>query len=1402
MIKKCVSVIAVIAVTASMLPQSFAEETPEIKLGEYLDSQKIELLDENSRGVIAFPEYETMYDFDSDNLPSGMKAEKSEVSISDKFHGSTGAHSLKWTTSGEGSRLVFDSGTNLFHYWDSKKAVGIQIDWQSTWYITVGFLQEKMPDDGITRSFRVGLVSAGKEIETYNVYLHKEGWTILGNSVASPKNTVIDSIMITQTSGKGCDIYIDDIALYVRNNRALRSTPYSQSETLYSDNADNYPIHELTEEEKEAFKIIEERVMSDPEPIDKIPESEMEKFREYYKKWEIKTIDGTDLVNGYCPLYFHRAPPGNVVYNLDNYSMNKDYYYLCSTYKTLGATYKAVQDNEQKEELKKYVVDIAKLALTYSNVPDNWYAGEGFAEGCYYARDALAEAGLADKVAKQLKEQYAVDAILYSEHILEKPPIDRSTTSSLGPEFDWKIDADNAYNAASATMISILSDADSPEKARSLYLFKDYLDKLMMNYTPGTLGGLKPDGSIFHHSVNKYDYGWSQAWDGITKYIYWFSGTPFEPSEETLERINRISKIRYQDLGLDTRGGVPGHQAKGLGSKYTLRVAEAGTSDGELSINPYRASEYLAQGNSDESFAKMGIKPAKIPQTNITESYAMKNIHRRSGWRVQTYAQNSYCAFNEYARPATLFFNMGGIQIDVPGSWAAMLKKADDNIYGRDTFEPAEGYNFNRAPGVTAPDSNDKTKLASAGKGSSPYIGGVSTKNGNGVFMNQFDAADNQTEYAQTVASDFKFKKSYFYFDNMIVTLGSDIGYGGTEEVSTGIFQEKMTDNDEIKLAGDKNVSEGEYHETFSSNDVPWLSDNINQAMYYIFPNQEYTLTRGAQSFVFKEQSDNFKGVGDFVSAYINHPQSETLKGQGSYAYIIAPSAGTETMKNLEESMKSDNPRFEILQKDSGAHIVRDNSTASTGYVIFDKKAELADTEVKAVSASAVIMTKCYDGGMSVAVADPDLRISKTPSNPYGKSIPKDLTITLSGRWHIKEKAKYDALETVEPQISYNANGDTIITVECSDGLTNEYLLENVDNQLKSEVVRTISVNPEEETVLVDNKSVALDAPLITGNATAMIAAADIAKILNAEISWDSNLKSAELSGEDMVVSFTFNSKIAVKGNEIIIMSEKAIIKDDRLYVPTDVLRDILEANIIIDGNTVDYVEISADWKNWDKPPEAPTIPYLNTIEIPGYSIQYNKDIKEYTVEVPEETQVQPEVSFTLNENYSASVTEIGTLPGKKQITVIDKNDNLNISMYTIKFVYPNSSYKITASVTPQMENGAENVMDGDSKSYWACDTKGGYITFELPEPVMYSGVSMAFIAGDKRKAYFDIEVSEDGNNWTPVYQEAETSGTTLELEKYEFTPIKGRFIRIIGYGNSISQWFSLAEVEIHKKNL
>ena len=1415
--KRIITFVTALIMSLTAMPASFAAEensepyklNREVKHGDYLDERYIELFDENSRGIIAFPEYETMYDFDSGKLPEGLKAENSEVEISNKYHGTTASHSLKWTTHGPGSKLTLTADTvGMIDCWNSSEVIGVKLNSRTAWFLTLGILQEAMPKDGVTRKFHINLIVDGTALGGYDIYLHRAGWTFGTNQVWPPKGSTVNSIVITQMAGSGGEVFVDDVALYMRNTRDLRSTPYSQSETLYSENIPSSKSDKLTKEEEEAFEIIAQRAMPDPEPVERLTDEQMEEFREYYKFWEITPVEGTDFVNGYCPLYFHRAAPGDIVDNRDSYVMNGDAYKLCSKYEALGINYHAVQDKEQKAELEKYVVDIAKLAITYSNVPDSWYTGAGFAEGAYYARDALEKAGIASAMSRQLKEQYTVDKILYVEHKFDNEEV-ISRTDTKRFDFNWAIDADNLFNATNATMISLLVDANTPEKARDMYLFKDYMDKLLLNYTPNKYGTLKPDGSLFHHELNKYDYGWSQAWDGITKYVYWFHNTPFAPSEETLERISHFAEVRYKDLGMDNKGGLPGHQGSNISTKGILRLALSGMYDGSLDINPYRASEWLAYGNGGaeaEKFLAMGIKPATAPQSNLTESYAVKNIHRRLTWRVHTYGQNHIIRSNEYIRPATLFFNMGGILLDIPGQHAPMLIKSHDNIYGRDTFVPAPGYNFSRAPGVTAPDTKDKTQLKSLGTydGSSAYVGGVSTKNGNGVFMNPFDSADNTTDYANTVASDFRFKKSYFYFDDKIVCLASNIGYGGKEKVSTGLFQEKMTDEDNISFSGGITLKNEKFNETYSSDDRPWLSDNIGNAMYYLFPGQSYTVTRGEQEFLFKEKSEDFDGKGNFVSAYINHPIGETSIDKGSYAYIIAPSSGVEKMEKLEESMKSETPEFEILRRDKLAHIVRSNKLNSIGYAIFDKSATFDTGAVKKVSAPSAIMTKTYENGrgMSLAIADPNLRIDCTEENPLGWSLARKLTVTLNGRWHVKEIAHYTARDAQMPEIQFTADGNTLLTVNCKDGLTNEYLLENIDNPFSDTTAHTVRFTDDGNEAELDGQRISLLQPITKRDGIRMIAVADIAKLLDADITWNREEKRTVITYNDKRISFTANSKIATIDNSLIILDHETVIDNGRNFASLSILKDILKTNVMEEDNTVLYVWNDAEWKAWDEAPSAPEAPHPDSITIEGYQFDYNKDTKEYSVEVPEGVREVPEVRYTVSEDYTVTMEKAVDVPGKTVINLSDKNNRLNTSIYTIRFVYPKTAYKITASSVPQPENKPDNTMDSDFNTYWTCNMNGEFITYEAEETVLFSGVGLAFMAGDKRKAFFDVEVSEDGKNWTMAYPNGETSGKTLDLERYDFTPIRGKFLRVKGYGNSNSEWFSLAEAEVYKKNI
>lgn len=1412
--KKILSLVLAAVFMTGVIPNVSAETTagPEkpkinksIRYGEYREERLGELGEQYSLGLLFFPDREMMYDFDREEMPEGVSFEKSTGELSSKYYAAPWQdeinNSLKWTTQGAGSTVSFESGNPI---------VPTGYDWRHMYYLNIGLFQREMPEDGSTRAFEVQMISNGNVLRSYTVYLHRIGWSFLGQNIGRsgfdyPSGTKVDSVLVRQIAGPAGDIYIDNVMVYICNAGDWVNTPYIQEEKLPSEKAKDYPTHPLTEEEREAFSKIARKIVPDLEPIDRIKDEKMEDFREYYNSWKIEVTDD-GFVNSMMPLNFHRAAPGWTPLNDGSYQNGGSPTGIGDKFRDICVSYNRVQDPEQKEILKKYVIDFTLLMLTYSNLPATWYAGSGTAEGWYYAQDVLIEAGLSERVSSQLKQQFNVEKLLYKVHEMGRKLEDGTYDT------DFNSDADSLYNAGKSTLLTIITDADSPEKARDYYRLKSLLDNVLLNYTPSLMGTLKPDGSLYHHSGYKFDYGWRQAWNGMTEYAYWLDDTPFALEPETIERLNYFAEVRFKTLDINERVGTPDQNFSGVGSNGILRLAQIGTPDGELEVNPYRAAEWMMYGgkNAEEQakYLEMGIQPAGAPQTNNIMSYAALDVHRRSSWKVQTYASSKFAYHNEYSRPATLFYNLAGMAFSTTGDHSAMLNKPGDNIYGRDTFVPAQGYNFSRAPGVTAPNV-DPANLRSPGqqKGNSDFVGGVSTKNGNGVFVVPFDASKLTKTYSGTPAAGFKFNKSYFYFDDTIVSLASDIGYPGGEKMTTGLFQEKAADTDTVLMAGDITLGDEDYSNTYTSDEAPWLTDNLQNIGLYLFPGQSYTAYRGEQTFLFKAPEEGFNGKGRYTGAYINHDSNEVRSGKASYAYVLLPNPTKEKMERYTESMQSDNPEVEIIRRDSMAHIVRSNKLNSTGYVLFDKNVKLDEGFVKSVSAPVTLMTKEYEGGrgLSLAVSEPGLRMDATPTNPLGWSVAKNVSVTLKGKWRVKSEATYTARENGFLELKYNQAGDTVITVSCKDGLTNELLLENLETPLSSNLEKTLTFTPCSDTAEVNGEQTKLLAPVKTVDGVNYAAIADVAKLLDSEAEWSPIDKRARLVWNDKVVTITLNSKIMTVDSNMYILESPVFVENDRYFVPLNALKDILKSNVDMDSekHTISYIRNDAEWKSWDEAPKAPEAPYLNSLSIGGEPVEFDKRITSYNIELEDGTQEIPEITFELNEDYKATVTYPDILPGQAEINVTDNNDKLNINQYKIWLGYPKSNYVITASHIPQPENSPENTMDDNLESYWGSDTLGCFISYDVGEEVSFEGIGIAFASGDKRTSQFEVEVSKDGQTWTNVYT-GSSSGKTLQIQKFDFAPITGRFIRIVGKGNSGTGggWNSISEVVIYKKKL
>lgn len=117
-------------------------------------------------------------------------------------------------------------------------------------------------------------------------------------------------------------------------------------------------------------------------------------------------------------------------------------------------------------------------------------------------------------------------------------------------------------------------------------------------------------------------------------------------------------------------------------------------------------------------------------------------------------------------------------------------------------------------------------------------------------------------------------------------------------------------------------------------------------------------------------------------------------------------------------------------------------------------------------------------------------------------------------------------------------------------------------------------------------------------------------------------------------------------------------------------------------------------------------------------------------------------------------------------------------------------------------DNVVANLVDSMNKTIWAAEGIGRYAEFKLTEETELSAVEIVFNPNNKRKAKFEIQVSEDGRKYTTIYSGV-SDGNAGENDWQTFTfdkPVKARYIRYVGNGSNISRWNGVREIRFIKK--
>ncbi len=234
--------------------------------------------------------------------------------------------------------------------------------------------------------------------------------------------------------------------------------------------------------------------------------------------------------------------------------------------------------------------------------------------------------------------------------------------------------------------------------------------------------------------------------------------------------------------------------------------------------------------------------------------------------------------------------------------------------------------------------------------------------------------------------------------------------------------------------------------------------------------------------------------------------------------------------------------------------------------------------------------------------------------------------------------------------------------------------------------------------------------------------------------------------------------------------------------------------------------------KDWSIPDgEIVPLPYLDMIYRDGKPLEdFVSDGYAVNIKLAE-GEAMPAITASANDDYEVTVTPSNTISDITNINVRLKADPTIFADYKISFeVIPKLSdyngyerlaiFGISSNNIPQAENGPYNLIDESIQTRHAMNSMDNtWARFDLGSKTEIDAIAMAVYDGANRTNSFALEISDDGGSWKEIYSGI-SSGTTDQLEVYDFAPVSARYIRLVPKGCSAGSWYSTTEFYPMKK--
>lgn len=622
----------------------------------------------------------------------------------------------------------------------------------------------------------------------------------------------------------------------------------------------------------------------------------------------------------------------------------------------------------------------------------NWYNGRDLAEATFLMRAVLRKNKFLTAPAEFFDYNYKSSTIF--------------DISKINPSMDiFHIDTRYQLNGA-------LMQENTPKIVRALKAFSKYLSAEILFEGHD---GFKIDGCAFHHGGQYYCYA-RYATNSLSLSVKALSGTPFAISEEAYDRLKKVllsmrfySGLKEPSLPLHGRHPFrPGDIMAGV--FYNIAVSSPKGVDPELAAAYIRLAP---KSNEAKALMAKGFKAEADPQGHQTFNMGAFTVQRRANWLATAKGYSKYVWHgetyqhnNRYGR----YLSNGSLSL----------------LFGEDLKSSGlvqDGFDWNRIDGATVIYLPLKQLRSKGGtemlRNNQRFVGGLSHFGKNGLFATQLQSKH---------APKFGAKKSFFFIDDMIVCMGSNIiNSNDKNPVQTNLFQRYLPSKTTPVIVDSVKETAFPENKKLSSAKAHWLLDPQGSG-YYIPAGANVEYSRKHQHS--RHEQDKKATEGDFVAAWINHGANPK---NASYLYYVFPVSSIEKMQQFAKSVSGQNKAVKIIKQDSTAHVVSVPSKKLWAAVLFKAQKTKFLPLVDKVERACLLMVSKSGKNYNLTVTDPDLNFKKQGKFKVVSRRPV-MNVILKGSWKLTVADK-------DVKIKQRTAKVTILEINCHDGLSNDIAL-------------------------------------------------------------------------------------------------------------------------------------------------------------------------------------------------------------------------------------------------------------------------------------------------------------------------------------------------------------------------